>query len=136
MSPVLMVSVAALYRMAGCSACCKRPQFWKTNNFSCNIVGSSQLTSFFAFFTCVARAMSYSIPSDVLFFFLFVFSEKPFWDENEVCMYVCMYSTSVFSNEYFFVSLCASRYPDNSPSGQFAPDLQTTSSSFFYPVPS
>ena len=28
----------------------------------------------------------------VFFFFPFVFSEKPFWDENRVvCMYVCMY---------------------------------------------
>ena len=27
-----------------------------------------------------------------IFFFIFVFSEKPFWDENKVCMYVCMYS--------------------------------------------
>ena len=28
-----------------------------------------------------------------VFFFLFVFSEKPFWDENKVvCMYVCMYA--------------------------------------------
>ena len=26
----------------------------------------------------------------LLSFFLFVFSEKPFWDENKVCMYVCM----------------------------------------------
>ena len=25
-----------------------------------------------------------------LSFFLFVFSEKPFWDENKVCMYVCI----------------------------------------------
>ena len=29
-----------------------------------------------------------------LSFFLFVFSEKPFWDEDKVCMYVCIIRTT------------------------------------------
>ena len=27
----------------------------------------------------------------IYLFIFFVFSEKPFWDENKVCMYGCMY---------------------------------------------
>ena len=37
-----------------------------------------------------------------LSFFLFVFSEKPFWDENKVCMYVIWFlRRRVFSLEMF-----------------------------------